>query len=236
MNEAFIPPKNSRFTDYPFREPNLTRAQLTWREKRNRAIRLYRDMGDSTLAEEIGLFWNKVDQERAREAQRLRFSDNPFQQAKPTGKEMAARFGPILEKRRKDTIKNMVALFKPIERPYISYRGMKGPLLTSEGREARAGDELWIDGFMSTSRHPGFAAECALHEFGVGFVIVEIQPVPEAETIVLDNEVNGRREYETIFNVGQKIRVEKSLTDFKADFHPLNKASVCYAVTLGPGD
>ena len=52
--------------------------------------------------------------------------------------------------------------------------------------------------------------------------MMEIHPSPDAGTITLDNEVNERREYESIFNVGQKVRIEKAITDFKADFHPMD--------------
>ena len=234
MENTFIPPANPRFTDYPFREPGLTPDQLDWREKRNRAIKLFRDTGDASLAEEMGLFWNKADEERAREAKRLRFSDDPFSPKKLADKEMAVRYAPILEKRKKDAIKGMLALFKPIVSPYIVYRAIKGPLLTDKGHDPQVGDELWIDGFVSTSRNPAFAAECAVHEFEEGFVFIEIEPTPEAETVTLDNEVNGRREYESIFNVGQKLRIEKALPNFKADFHPLNKVAAYYVGTLGP--
>ena len=236
MGDSFVPPANSRFTDYPFRESGLTKSQLDWLERRNRAIRLYLDAGDSSLAEEIGLFWNKADEERAVKAQRLRFSDNPFDSTSLSDGEAAERYGPILEKRTKDSIRSMLSLFKPVVEPYTVYRATKGPLTTSEGMEARAGDELWIDGFMSTSRNPSFAAECAVHEFGEGFVFIEVQPLPQAELITLPNEYSGREEYETIINTGQKFRIEKVIVDFEADFHPLDKVSDCYVGTLIPGD
>ena len=235
MDEAFTPPANTRFTDYPFRKANLTPSQLDWRAKRDRAIKLYRKTGDSSLAEEIGLFWNKADEERASEAQRLRFMDNPFSPNELSDEEMAARYQPILARRRKDTIKKIVRLFKPIVDTYPVYRAMNGPLVNSEGRNVQVGDEMWIDGFMSASRHPGFAAESAVHAFGEGFVLIEIHPSPDAETITLGNEVRGRREYESIFNVGQKIRIEKAITDFKADFHPMDKVAKHYVGTLLPG-
>ena len=63
MDETFTPPANTRFTDYPFREANLPSDQLEWLAKRNRAIKLYRENDNSSLAEEIGLFWNKEDEE-----------------------------------------------------------------------------------------------------------------------------------------------------------------------------
>ena len=46
----------SRWTDNPFRRPNLTPEQLAWIETRNVAIRIYHDTGDTRLAEDIGLF------------------------------------------------------------------------------------------------------------------------------------------------------------------------------------
>ena len=45
-----------RWTDNPFRRPNLTPEQLAWIETRNVAMRVYHDMGDTRLAEDIGLF------------------------------------------------------------------------------------------------------------------------------------------------------------------------------------
>ena len=202
-----MPPRNSRFNDSPFRLPGLTNKQVEWLEQRNRAIKIYRETGDSSLAEEIGLFWNKDDENRARAAQKLRFSDNPFAATKLTKKQEAERYRPIIARRQKQTIKGMLSLFKPIGTPYKVYRSMKGPLLTSDGREAQNGDELWIDGFMSASRSPQFAAECAAEEYADASIFIEILPTPQAETITLDNEVNGLREYESIFNVGQKVRI-----------------------------
>ena len=227
-----MPPQNSRFTDYPFRLPGLTNKQLEWLEQRNRAIRLFRDTGDSSLAEDIGLFWNKDDEKRARAAQNLRFADNPFVPAQLTEKQKAERYGPIIARRRKETIKEMVSMFKPIETPYTVYRGMKGPLITSDGREAQIGDELRIDGFLSASRSPQFAAECAVEEYGDATIFVEILPTPEAETITLDNEVNGRWEYESIFNVGQKVQIENVVTSYDADYHPMNKLAAYFMATL----
>ena len=235
MDETFTPPVNTRFTDYPFRKANLTPSQLDWRAKRDRAIKLYRESGDSSLAEEIGLFWNKADEERASEAQRLRLMDNPFSPSELSDSEMPARYQPVLARRRKDTIKKIVGLFQLIVEPYPVFRAMNGPLVNGEGRKVQVGDEIWIDGFMSASRHPGFAAECAVHAFGEGFVMMEIQPAPDAETITLGNEMKGRREYESIFNVGQKVRIEKAITDFRADFHPMDKVAKYYVGTLIAG-
>ena len=227
-------PRNSRFTDNPFRLPGLTNEQLEWLEKRNRAVRIYHETGDSTLAEEIGLFWNKDDDERARAAQQLRFTDDPFNSSKLTEEQMAERYRPIIERRTKESIKGMVALFKLIETPYTVYRGMNGPLLTSDGREAQVGDELWIDGFMSASRSPKFAAECAVEQYGDTAIFIEVLPAPHAETIMLPNEVDGLCEYESIFNVGQRVRIEKVVADLEADFYPLNKVAAYFVGTLAP--
>ena len=46
----------SRWTDNPFRDPNLTPEQLEWLKKRDEAMRIYRETGDETMAQEIGLF------------------------------------------------------------------------------------------------------------------------------------------------------------------------------------
>jgi len=212
----------------------LTSKQLAWLDQRNQAIRVYRETGDPTLAEEIGLFWNRDDERRAREAQKLRFSDNPFAPTELTKKQQAERYGPIVTRRHKETIKEMVTLFKSIEEPYVVYRGMKGPLLTSEGQEAQLGDELWVDGFMSASRSLAFAAECVVEEFGEAAILLEVLPTPQAETITLDNEVNGRKEYESVFNVGQKVRIERVITDHGADFPPMNKIAAYFVATLAP--
>ena len=227
-------PQNSRFTDYPFRLPGLTGKQVKWLEQRDRAIRIFRETGDSSLAEQIGLFWNEDDEKRARAAQRLRFTDDPFSKVELTSEEMAERYSPILERQRKDMIKGMVSLFKPIQAPYKVYRGMKGPLLTSDSDEAQIGDELWIDIFMSTSRSPQFAAECAAEKYGETAVFLEIMPLPEAETITLDNQVNGLWEYESIFNFGQKVRVEKIVASNDAGPYPLNEMAAYFVVTLKP--
>ena len=47
---------NSRWTDNPFRKPNLSPEQLEWLNKRNEATRIYQETGDDTMAIEIGLF------------------------------------------------------------------------------------------------------------------------------------------------------------------------------------
>ncbi len=226
--------RNSRFTDNPFRVPGLPHKQLEWLEQRNRAVKIYRETGDSTLAEEIGLFWNQDDEKRAKAAQRLRFTDNPFEPSELTEEQMAERYGPIIARRTKESIKEMVRLFKPIETPYTVYRGMNGPLLTSEGREAQVGDELWVDGFMSASRSLKYAATCAVEEHGDTAIFIELSPSPQAETIILDNEVNGLRQYETIFNVGQKVRIEKCFADIELGDHSISKVAAYFVATLAP--
>ena len=49
-------PANNRFSDNPFRDPNLTPEQVERIEKRNEALRIYRETGDEGPAIEIGLF------------------------------------------------------------------------------------------------------------------------------------------------------------------------------------
>ena len=154
---------------------------------------------------------------------------------KLTDEQMAERFQPIIERRTKEQIKEMVSLFKPIVRPYPVYRGMKGPLLTSDGQEAQVGDELWIDGFMSASRSPKFAVWCAVEEFGTDSILLEILPAADAETITLDNEIDGRSEYESIFNAGQRVRIDRVVTDLKADVYPLDQVSSYFVGTLVRG-
>ena len=47
---------HSRWTDNPFRQPGLTAEQLEWLDKRDKATRIFQETGDSTMAEDIGLF------------------------------------------------------------------------------------------------------------------------------------------------------------------------------------
>ncbi len=47
---------NSRFSDNPFRDPNLSPEQVERIEERNRALRIYRETGDTGPAEAVGLF------------------------------------------------------------------------------------------------------------------------------------------------------------------------------------
>ena len=49
-------PANDRFSDNPFRDPNLTPQQIERIEARNKALRIYRATGDDGPAIEIGLF------------------------------------------------------------------------------------------------------------------------------------------------------------------------------------
>ena len=53
----------SRWTDNPFRRPNLTPEQLEWLEKRNEATRIFQETGDDTMAIEIGLFAPREENE-----------------------------------------------------------------------------------------------------------------------------------------------------------------------------
>ena len=54
----------SRWTDNPFRRPNLTPEQLEWLKKRNEATRIFQETGDDTMAIEIGLFRPREDEEK----------------------------------------------------------------------------------------------------------------------------------------------------------------------------
>ena len=47
---------HSRWTDNPFRRPDITPEQLEWIEKRNKATRIFQETGDDTMAIEIDLF------------------------------------------------------------------------------------------------------------------------------------------------------------------------------------
>ena len=49
-------PANARFSDNPFRDPNLTPEQVERIEKRNEALRIFRETGDEGPAIEVGLF------------------------------------------------------------------------------------------------------------------------------------------------------------------------------------
>ena len=46
----------SRFYDNPFQPPNASPELLEWYDKRDEAIRIWREMGDDSMAIEIGLF------------------------------------------------------------------------------------------------------------------------------------------------------------------------------------
>lgn len=46
----------SRFTDNPFQPPNASPELLEWYDKRDEAIRIWRETGDESMAIEIGLF------------------------------------------------------------------------------------------------------------------------------------------------------------------------------------
>ncbi len=48
--------RHSRWTDNPFQPPNASPELLEWYEKRDRAIRIWRETGDDSMAIEIGLF------------------------------------------------------------------------------------------------------------------------------------------------------------------------------------
>ena len=54
---------HSRWTDNPFRRPDLTPEQLEWIEKRNKATRIFQETGDDTMAIEVGLFAPQENEE-----------------------------------------------------------------------------------------------------------------------------------------------------------------------------
>ena len=58
-----MPKQPSRWTDNPFRQPGLTPKQLEWLKQRNEAMRIFDETGDTTMAEEIGLFPKQVVQD-----------------------------------------------------------------------------------------------------------------------------------------------------------------------------
>ena len=57
-----------RWTDNPFRPSNLTPEQKEWLDKRDEAIRIFQETGDSKPGEDLGIFpkagdWDKDDSE-----------------------------------------------------------------------------------------------------------------------------------------------------------------------------
>ena len=63
---------HSRWTDNPFRSPNLPPEQLEWLNKRNEATRIFRETGDDTMAIEIGLFPSREAQAELKRQRRKR--------------------------------------------------------------------------------------------------------------------------------------------------------------------
>lgn len=59
-------PTNNRFSDSPFRDPNLTPEQVERIEQRNRALRIYRETGDEGPAIEAGIFPKRSKDESER--------------------------------------------------------------------------------------------------------------------------------------------------------------------------
>ena len=53
----------ARFSDNPFRPKDLSPEENAWRDKRNEALRIFRQTGDKTMAQEIGLFPKPKDDE-----------------------------------------------------------------------------------------------------------------------------------------------------------------------------
>ena len=52
----------SRWTDNPFTPPNASPELLEWYDKRDEAIRIWRETGDDTMAIEIGLFPSREEE------------------------------------------------------------------------------------------------------------------------------------------------------------------------------
>ena len=57
----------SRWTDNPFTPPDASPELLEWYDKRDEAIRIWRETGDDTMAIEIGLFPSKEEEEQMRQ-------------------------------------------------------------------------------------------------------------------------------------------------------------------------
>ena len=51
-----MPNDTSRFSDNPFRDPNLSSEQVARLDARNAALREYRNTGDPTELQEMGMF------------------------------------------------------------------------------------------------------------------------------------------------------------------------------------
>ena len=54
----------ARFSDNPFRTGKETPEHLEWRRKRDEATRIFHETGDTTMAEEIGLFPKGIGEKR----------------------------------------------------------------------------------------------------------------------------------------------------------------------------
>ena len=57
----------SRWTDNPFTPPNASPELLEWYDKRDKAIRIWRETGDDTMAIEIGLFPSREEEKALEE-------------------------------------------------------------------------------------------------------------------------------------------------------------------------
>ena len=62
-SDIFEDPRMPRWTDNPFQPPNAPPELLEWYERRDEAIRVWRETGDDTMAIEIGLFPSKEEEE-----------------------------------------------------------------------------------------------------------------------------------------------------------------------------
>ena len=88
----------SRWTDNPFTPPNASPELLEWYDKRDEAIRIWRETGDDSMAIEIGLFPSKEEEMAEEEAQlsALRRSKAPgkrtecYEGARESGKQRGA--------------------------------------------------------------------------------------------------------------------------------------------------
>ena len=78
-NEQKVHP---RWTDNPFRDPNASPEELEWLERRDEALRIYRETGDDSMAIEIGLFPTPEEEARAMEEAKLAEATGIVEQAR----------------------------------------------------------------------------------------------------------------------------------------------------------
>ena len=70
-----------RWTDNPFRSPDTPPEQLEWLNKRDEALRIYRETGDDSMAIEIGLFPTPEEEAKARGQLELSLDSDVAEQA-----------------------------------------------------------------------------------------------------------------------------------------------------------